>query len=62
MNISGLDGELLVGGELGCTTCSEETSTMVASVDGANGNGGVGGWKIGASTADGCDGRASAYG
>jgi hypothetical protein len=62
VNISGLSGELLEGGALGCTTYSKETSTMVALVDGANGNGGGGGWHMGASTVDGCDGRGGADG
>ena len=62
MNISGLDGESLVGGALGCTTCSEATCIMAASVDGADGNGGGGGWHTSASTMDGCDGRGGAYG
>jgi hypothetical protein len=57
VNISGLDGESLTGGVLGCTTYSEETSTVEASVDGTDGNGGGGGWHMGASTVDGCDGR-----
>jgi hypothetical protein len=57
MNISGLDEELLTGGALGCTTCSKETSIVEASVDGAYGNGGGGGWHTSASTVDGCDGR-----
>jgi hypothetical protein len=57
VNISGIDGESLAGGVLGCTTCSEETSIVEASVDGADGNGGGGGWHMGASTVDGCDGR-----
>jgi hypothetical protein len=50
MNISGLDGEPLIGGALGYKTYSEETSTMAASVDGADGNGG--GWHMGAPAVD----------
>ena len=34
MNNLGSCGELLVGGEIGFTTCSEETSIGVALVDG----------------------------
>jgi hypothetical protein len=43
VNISSLDGESLTGGELDCTTYSEETSNMEALMDGAYGNGGGGG-------------------
>ena len=44
VNISRLDGELLIGGAIDYTTCSEGTSTMEVLVDGENGNGGgVGG-------------------
>jgi len=57
MTISGLGGESLVDGALDYTIYSEETSIVVASVDGADGNGGGGGWNMGASTMDGCDGR-----
>jgi hypothetical protein len=57
MNILGINGESLVGGALKCTTCSEVTSIVSASVDGTNGNGGGGGWHTGASTMDGCNGR-----
>jgi hypothetical protein len=42
VNISGLDGDSLENGTLGCTTCSEETSTVTTSLDGAGGNGGRG--------------------
>ena len=38
MNISGLDGDSLTGGALGCTSFSGTTSTMVVSVDGVDGN------------------------
>jgi hypothetical protein len=57
VNISGLDGDFLANGALGCTTCSKETSTMETLVDGADGNGGGGGWHTCTSTVDGCDGR-----
>ena len=58
VNISSLDGESLESEALGCTTCFEETSTVEASVDGADGNGGGGGWKYTcASIVDGCYGR-----
>jgi hypothetical protein len=43
MNISGIDGDSLADGALGCTTCSETTSTVAVSVDGAE-SGGGGGW------------------
>jgi hypothetical protein len=43
MNISGIDGDSLEDGALGCTTCSETTSTVAVSVDGAE-SGGGGGW------------------
>jgi hypothetical protein len=62
VNISGLDGDSLENGALGCTPCSEETSTLVDLVDGANVNGGGGGWHTGTSTVDGCDGRGGADG
>jgi hypothetical protein len=62
MNISGLDGESLAGGALRLYNLLQETSIVVASVDGANGNGGGGGWHTGASTVDGCDGRGGADG
>jgi hypothetical protein len=62
VNISGLSGESLEGGALICTYCSEAASTMVALVDGANGNGGGVGWHTSASTMDGCDGRGGASG
>jgi hypothetical protein len=38
MNISGLDGDSLENGALGCTIFSEETSTMVTLVDWDDGN------------------------
>jgi hypothetical protein len=57
VNLSSLDGESLTSGVLGCTNCSEETSTMETSMDGVNGNGGGDGWHTGASIVDGCDGR-----
>jgi hypothetical protein len=57
MNISGLGGDSMEGGALGCRTCDEATFTVVASMDGDDGNGGGGGWHMGASTVDGCDGR-----
>jgi hypothetical protein len=57
MNISGNEGELLVGGALDYTTCSKETSIVASSMDGTDGNGSGGGWRIGASTVGGCDGR-----
>jgi hypothetical protein len=44
MHMLGIDGDSLVGGALGCKICSEETSIVEASMDGANGNGGGGGW------------------
>jgi hypothetical protein len=47
----------LEGGVLRCTTCSKETSTMKTSVDGTNGKGGGGGWRMGSSTMDGCNGK-----
>jgi hypothetical protein len=62
MNNSGNGGESLVGGVLRYTTCSKETSTVETSVDDAYGNGGGGGWHMGASTVDGCDGRGGAGG
>jgi hypothetical protein len=57
VNISGLDGDSLADGALGCTTCSETTSTVAVSVDGADGNGGGGGWHTGW-----CDGRGGGMG
>jgi hypothetical protein len=57
VNILGINGELMIDVMLECTTYFEETSTMEDSVDGANGNGGGGGWHASASTMDGCDGR-----
>jgi hypothetical protein len=57
VNNLGNGGESLAGGALRCTTFSEETSIVEASVDGIDGNGGGGGWCTGASTVDGCDGR-----
>jgi hypothetical protein len=36
--------------------------TVEASMDGAYGNGGLGGWHMGASIVDGCDGRGGAGG
>jgi hypothetical protein len=47
VNISGLDGDSLEDGALGCTTYSETTSTVVVLVDGADENGGGGGWHTG---------------
>ena len=38
VNISGINGDSLVDGALGCTTWSETTSTVAVSVDGADGN------------------------
>jgi hypothetical protein len=61
VNISGFDGDLLEKGALGCTTYSEETSTMESSVDGANGNGGGHGWHTCTSTIDGYNGRGGTY-
>jgi hypothetical protein len=60
MNMSGIDGESLAGGALIYTTCFKETSTLAASVDGIDGNGGGDGWHTRASTLDGCDGRGGA--
>jgi hypothetical protein len=57
VNISSLDGDLLAGGVLDYPTYFEDTSTVATSVDDADGNGGGGGWHMGASTMDGCDGR-----
>jgi hypothetical protein len=54
VNISDLDGESLEGGSIGCTTCYEASSTMETSVDGADGNGGGGGWHMGALIVDAC--------
>jgi hypothetical protein len=51
MNILGINGDSLESGTLSYITCSEETST----VDGADGNGGGGGWHTGASNVDGCN-------
>jgi hypothetical protein len=62
VNISGNDEESLAGGVLSCTTYFEATSTMEASVDGIDGNGGGGGWNMGASTVGGCDGRGGVMG
>jgi hypothetical protein len=62
VNILGIDGELMESGMLSCTIFSKETSSVETSVDGAYGNGGGGGWHMGASTVDGCDGRGSAGG
>jgi len=62
VNISGLDGDSLTIGVLDYTTCSEATSTVVASVNGVDGNGGRGGWQTGASIMDGFNGRGGAYG
>jgi hypothetical protein len=42
INIAGLDGDSLVAGTLGFTTCSETTSTVEVSVDGADKMLGVG--------------------
>jgi hypothetical protein len=57
VNISGLNGESLAYGAFDCMTFYEETSTMKNSMDGGNGNGGVGGWNTSASIVDECDGR-----
>jgi hypothetical protein len=43
VNISGIDGDSMADGALGCTTYFETTSTMAVSVDGAK-SGGGGGW------------------
>ena len=43
VNISGLDGDSLADGALGCTNFYEATSTITVSVDKADGNGGGGG-------------------
>jgi hypothetical protein len=43
MNISGIDGDSLVYGALGCTTCSETPYTMEFYVNGDE-SGGGGGW------------------
>jgi hypothetical protein len=37
MNILGLNGDSLVDGALGCTTCSATTSIVAVSIDGADG-------------------------
>ena len=50
LNISGIDGESLEDGELGCTTCSKTTSNVAVFVDGSKSGGGVGGRHMG------CDG------
>ena len=43
VNISGIDGDSLEDGALGCTTYSKTTSIVAISVDGAE-SGGVDGW------------------
>ena len=50
VNISGIDGDSLVDGALGCTTYSKTTSTVAISIDGAESGGGVRGRQVG------CDG------
>jgi hypothetical protein len=47
VNISSLDGDSLANGKIGCTTCSETTSIVAVSVNGADGNGCRGGWHTG---------------
>jgi hypothetical protein len=47
VNISGIDGDSPTNGALGCTNCSETTSTVVVSVDGAKSGGRVGGRQVG---------------
>jgi len=62
MNNSRSSGESLIGGALGFTTCFEATSTMETSMDGTNGKGGGGGWRMGASIVDGCNGKGGGVG
>jgi hypothetical protein len=42
VNILGIDVDSLEYGALGCTTCSETTSTVTVSIDGAKSGGGSG--------------------
>ena len=43
VNISGIDGDSLADGALGCTTFSQKTYVVAIFVDGAE-SGGGGGW------------------
>jgi len=57
MNILGLNGESLVCGAVGFTTCFEETSIVLAYVDGSLWKQWWGWVEYGASIVDGCDRR-----